>query len=152
MDTFQLEDAIKRDRIIACYFGGVLAADRLPRCMIRSPKCFIVNNQNYDKPGQHWVSIFLTKYPEFFDSLGRRPNFYKKEFEYFLVNHGPQYLYNTQRLQNLVSIHCGKYCLYFIYHRSRNVSIEEIMYKFGKNLKENDEIVSEFCEKVYGIK
>ena len=151
MDTFQLEVAINRDPVSAKMFGGVKAADRLPSSHSISDKFYIVNNQNSNLSGEHWVVLGLGVVPEFFDSLGRAPESYQKRFQYFLVNYGPNYKYNQRRLQNWGSDVCGKYCLFFLYYRSRHISMKNIINLFSSDLKSNDRLVSEFCRKVYGI-
>jgi hypothetical protein len=151
MDTLQLEVAISRDPVSAKRFGGVKAADRLPSIHSNSAKFYVVNTQNSDFPGEHWVVIGLGMIPEFFDSSGQAPQSYKKRFQYFLINHGPNYRYNLQRLQNLGSDVCGKYCLFYIYHRSRNVSMKGILKLFSSDFESNDRLVSAFCRSVYGI-
>jgi hypothetical protein len=151
MNTIQLLEAIRRDRVSAKRFGGVKAADRLPKCDPKSHKFYILNNQNSELPGEHWVVMHLGMIPEFFDSSGQAPQSYKKRFQYFLINHGPNYRYNQQRLQNLGSDVCGKYCLFFIYHRSRHISMKVILKLFSSDFESNDRLVSEFCRRVYGI-
>jgi hypothetical protein len=151
MDTFQLEVAISRDPVSAKRFGGVKAADRLPLLHSNSNKFYIVNSQNSNLPGEHWVVIGLGMVPEFFDSLGQTPESYQKSFQYFLVNYGPNYRFNQQRLQNRDSDVCGKYCLLYIYHKSRNVSLKCILKLFSSDLESNDRLVSAFCRKIYGI-
>ena len=151
MDTFQLEVAISRDPVSAQRFGGVKAADRLPLLHSNSTKFYIVNTQNSNLPGEHWVVIGLGMVTEFFDSLGQAPETYQKRFQYFLVIYGPNYRYNQRRLQNWGSDVCGKYCLFYIYHKSRNVSMKGILKLFSSDLDSNDRLVSDFCRRVYGI-
>ena len=151
MDTFQLEDAIRRDAVSSARFGGVKAADELPTCVDHSRKFFIVNTHNSYQTGEHWVAMYLDPVPEFFDSLALSPEYYKKSFQYFLVNHGPSYRHNVKRLQSSDSIVCGQYCLFYIYHRSRNISMKLMFDMFSEDLESNDRLVSEFCAKVYGV-
>ena len=151
MDTVQLEDAIMRDPICAKIFGGVKAADKLPSYVSNSHKFYITNTQNLKEPGEHWVVIYSNMLPEFFDSCGQSPESYKKEFQYFLVNHGPNYIHNERRLQNIDSDVCGNFCLFYIYHRSRNISMKRILKMFTTDLESNDRLVTRFCSKVFKV-
>ena len=95
--------------------------------------------------GSHWVAVYMAKVPEFFDSLGRSPSFYYKEFEYFLIKHGPNYIYNSQRIQNYGSEVCGQYCLYYVLQRSMGYFMREIIQQFSSTrLEYNDTRIQEY--------
>ena len=108
-------------------FGGVYAFDKLPEKVDRYPKAFNANVDTGDKPGSHWISFWL-KSPaqsEFWDPLGQKPNTYTSSFVTFLV-------------RNSSTNVCGHFCIYYIFYRCRNVSMNAIMYKFTSNLEQND--------------
>ena len=126
-------------------FGGVFPADCLPIKIDK--KLYIMNTDPSDLPGKHWVAMFTGDKPEFFDSLGNPPSFYRKTFEQFLINAGPDYIYNCQRIQDFGSTTCGYYCIYYVLLKSMGYSINDIVTSFGKNLQSNDRIVESFYDK-----
>lgn len=141
MDTQQIEQILKDLPI----FGGVLASDQLPSYDEQDlKKLYILNTDPSTKPGKHWVAIYINKTPEFFDSLGRKPSAYNKNFEYFLINHGPEYYHNCKRIQNYGTSLCGEYCVYYAVMRSSGYSFSDIVTRFGIDLMNNDDIVTRF--------
>ena len=125
-------------------FGGIRSADQTEG--LRPDKYYILNTDPSYKRGKHWVAIYMGETPEFFDSLGRRPEHYN--FRDLLVNGSRRrdygYLYNSKRLQNRNSRVCGEYCIFYVWLRSCGYSIDDIVNRFDDNLKYNDEVVSNF--------
>ena len=81
--------------IIKPYFGGVLSKDTLPTSVTNTPRIYIVNMQDSNQPGDHWIVIWIDTIPEYFNSLAQKP---PEEFERFLISHGPKYKYNAKRI------------------------------------------------------
>ena len=130
-------------------FGGVKAADEISTVNGNIPPFFIFNTDPAHLPGTHWVAMYVNNnVPEFFDSIGKPPSYYHKSFEYLLVNRGPAYRYNSQRLQGRDSEMCGQYCVYYVWMRNRGYSMKEIVNSFSENLAHNDKIVSQFYNKL----
>ena len=116
---------------------GVFARDELPDLtQMQRPFAFVFNNDPHDKPGQHW----LAKYGpsdgplEFFDSFGMPPSYYGLS---------TLFAYSCISLQLFSSALCGKYAIYFIYLRSRNVTFNKII-SFLKSLSNSDLHVKTF--------
>ena len=128
-------------------FGGVFPADQITECELG--KFYIINSAPSNDPGIHWLAVYLTKVPEFFDSLGHSPMFYQFNFEDLMISHGPKYMYNTRRLQNYGSSMCGQYCIYYIISRAAGYSIEEIVQRFDhSNLRNNDTHIENFYNRL----
>ena len=108
-------------------FGGVIPADWVKEC--ESEKLYIINSAPSSDPGKHWVAVYLTTVPEFFDTLGHSPEFYRNKFEDFMIEHGPKYVYNPRRVQNYGSSLCGQFCIYYIMSRIRGNPMGEIVKK-----------------------
>ena len=141
MNTFQLKQYMQKDTFIKEIYGGVLPRDKLPLC-VKKPQIYIINTDPSDKPGTHWITIFLEEdYIEYFDSIGTPP---ETEFENFLILNAPQYKYNCKRIQNYGSDLCGQYCLLYSYFRCRGYSFEKILAMFSENLLLNDVKVDYF--------
>ena len=72
LTTYPLDYLTRHDPLIEPIFRGVFASDRLPKekdTQVRS--AYIVNVDTHDKPGLHWVSIFVENdHCEVFDSNG----------------------------------------------------------------------------------
>jgi hypothetical protein len=48
-----------------------------------------------------------------------------------LIANGPQYKYNTVRVQREDGDTCGLYCVHFVKYRYRNFSLEDIVNEFS---------------------
>ncbi len=59
MNSREIESLLLSDKFAAGYFIGVFAADQLPGKVF--PGAYIVNTDESNKPGQHWVAFFLVK-------------------------------------------------------------------------------------------
>ena len=132
MDTCQLTHAIQQDQIMSQTFMGVFPSDMIPNPV--NTGSIIANTDTSDEDGTHWVAMYRQdNICDFFDSYGRQP--FKNKFL------GTKYTYNQIKLQSDYSPVCGQYCLYFLYFRSRNYNLDEIV----ESLKTNgDSIVKEF--------
>ena len=58
MDSRQLLTVLKADCETKRYLGGVYPADRLP-AEVRHPSVFIVNTDENNRPGTHWIAIYI---------------------------------------------------------------------------------------------
>ena len=137
-----LSDVIASDSTISYRHStirwlGVFARDELPDLVhVQRPFALIFNTDSHDKPGQHWLAIYgPSDAPlEFFDSFGMPPSYYG-----FSIS----FIYSCISLQSFSSALCGNYTIYFIYHRSRNVSYNKII-SFLKSLSNSDSHVKAY--------
>jgi hypothetical protein len=62
----------------------------------------VVNTDSCDREGTHWVAFHFPKEgpAEFFDSFRRAPDTYHCRFRNVLIANGPQYNFNTVRVQH----------------------------------------------------
>jgi hypothetical protein len=131
MDNHQLNRAVHNDQVLSTHVWGVMARDDL-QLFDLFPGAYIVNSVDRQLPGEHWLAIFVTTSGniEFFDPLARRPGHYKLSLDC---------LYNTEPIQPLDSNLCGLYILFFLYWRTRGLSMKQITDIFdGSN---NDALV-----------
>lgn len=152
LNTIQLWTALSSNSITSPYLGKVCAADELPQTLIQYPKLFIVNTQNSNKAGQHWVSFFFgeNKIPEFFDPLGKTPQHYHKSFEHFLIRHGDSYLINNCPVQSPNSSACGYFNLFYLALRCNGNSMEQVLSSLDlTNLEQNTNVVVNFVNYFY---
>lgn len=136
MDAKQLSNFLEKTDLDF----AVTSADEVPRYPIQKPTGLIVNTDPSYRSGKHWVCIYLPKKgpTEFFDSLGRSPEYYHPDFRRVLITNGPTYLHNEGRLQDYGSPYCGEYCLDFLVQRHRGESYQSFLKQFGDHYAEND--------------
>jgi len=147
MNGHQLERAIAVNPCIQQFFRGVFARDTLPNIVERYPAVYVVNTDYSYRSGQHWVSIVLRdpSYGIFFDSFGRTPERWRKEFKDFIDKHVKRYDYFNVQIQSIDSSYCGLFVLAFLYAvMCMFLTIEQFKTVFQKNVMENDAIVYSF--------
>ena len=89
-------------------FNGVYSRNNLPK--ITKKGAYVINLDEYEKTGTHWVSLFVKpKYTGYFDSLG--VEHIPKEINKFNNNDIES---NIFRIQAYDSIMCGYFCIKFI--------------------------------------
>ena len=92
-----------------------------------------------------WVSFHFTDTgpDEFFDSLGKTPDYYN--FEGVLEK---PYLTIQNRLQDFGSNTCGLYCIYYVLCRYAGMSMMDFVNVFSvRELELNDRLVRTFVNK-----
>src|SRR6266852_1018214 len=86
-------------------FIGTYARDILPKNQIKTKPCaLIINTDESAKPGQHWISLFLSKdgVAEYFDSFGF--SFIHDDILKFLKkNKINKIIYNSKQLQSVTT-------------------------------------------------
>uniref|UniRef100_A0A803K8S3 Ubiquitin-like protease family profile domain-containing protein n=1 Tax=Xenopus tropicalis TaxID=8364 RepID=A0A803K8S3_XENTR len=111
-------------------FMGVFPCDLLPRHKVQQkPAAYIVNTDNSQQRGHHWVLIILcdNKNSIFFDSYGLSPEnvVFPKDFIQFLKRNSTRITYQNRQLQDTVSSYCGHYCIFMLHHIARGVSYKK---------------------------
>lgn len=150
MNTRELEALLASDPIARPKFCGVYAKDTLPGPVETYPCGFIANTDPKNRPGQHWVAFYFPSQAkgEFFDSYGNPPGFYDDDFEQFLKGNCQQWTYNRRTLQSLTTAVCGEYCVYYLLHRARGVSMNAIVKRFSSSPINNDQDVYQYVMKL----
>jgi len=124
-------------------FQGVYSIDSLPS----KPKLLVCNTDPSTKPGQHWISIYVSEdgRGEYFDSFGRMPT---EHFVDYLNEHCRNWIYNKKQLQSIVSTFCGYYCCMYCMYRCRGFDLNKVVNFFSTDTAFNDSIVHGFiCNK-----
>ena len=135
--TFQIDNYLTK---IESYLG-TFPLDRLPDLPNKFPKSIIINTDQSNKPGDHWIAIVLTeKHAYYFDSFGL--GIVDQQIQQFLLPRYSSIIFNSLCIQHILSDKCGYYCIYFV----QNVHNYKSYYKFLShfmidNLKQNDCIV-----------
>ena len=128
-----------------------------------SPAAVIINSGNKQSKGEHWEAIYISylytdqthrSRVEFFDSYGLPPiqDGTSKLLDLlsqkdWVCNHQP-----VQDIMDMTSRACGQHCLYYIlnrYHKPE-LNLEDLIKSIyhKSDLKDNDIMVTVFCEKV----
>ena len=74
MNSLEILNILKSDAFTKTVFTDVLPSDRLPGRIQTRSRGFIVNTDPADKPGTHWLVIFITPdgKGEFWDPFAQR--------------------------------------------------------------------------------
>ncbi len=138
----RIQQIMSYDLVANRYFIGVYSADLIPLNDIPHwrPVMFVANTAPSNHRGIHWVAFFYPREgpPEFFDSFGRSPAYYRLTFQ--------KYKCNKKVLQSHDSSVCGYYVLLYLLQRIRGYSMEEITGQFTKNRDANDMAVVQLME------
>ena len=126
---------------------GVYPADRVPLLWAK-PCAFVLNTQNYNQHGAHWVAIYVDKYGTgtYFDSLGKPPQI--PEHLRRMQKNCKKFRWNNKRLQSDYSNVCGHYCIMFLYYMSTGSGLTSFLKIFSQNLQKNDTLARNFVEEV----
>ena len=155
LNTLEIRSALYSNQLTFSYVGQVCAANQLVAITPQKPKLFVVNTQNSNQIGEHWVCFYVPENgpSEFFDSLGKHPSHYHQSFEDFLVNntnYRQSYLHNIKAVQSQNSRACGFFVLFYCALRCDGFSFRDIMSFFDKkNLDNSTELCVQFVKYNY---
>src|SRR5689334_18280925 len=113
MEGGVIDRVLRQNAVTRKYFLGTFPADKIPK-PDRYPASLVVNMDNSDKPGSHWVAMFMPSSQTIFyyDSFGIQPS--NKNIQKFLraFDHVER---NTTTFQSIDSDICGFFVMYFLY-------------------------------------
>ena len=146
MNTRDILSIISQDSKIKPILEGVVARDKLPSKKL--PMAIIANTDTGDGPGEHWIGMYFPVAGKamYWDSYGMPPH--HKEFLDYL---GDNYHYNDVQLQSPFSSACGQHSIFFLAMTSRGCNVKQIQNCFGRNLADNDQLVTEFINRNYNV-
>ena len=137
LTTYQIDNFLRKND----NYLGTFPVDRLPNLPKVFPRSIIINTDQSNKPGDHWIAIVLTeKYAYYFDSFGL--GIVDQQIQKFLLPRYSSIIFNSLCIQHILSDKCGYYCISFV----KSVHNFESYYNFLSNfiidnLKLNDCIV-----------
>ena len=139
-------DATKIDQLLRRRCGktflGVYAIDRLPRRLpARRPLLLVCNTDPHDRPGEHWIVLYIDIRGEYFDSFGEPP---RSTFELYLNKHCNSFNRTDDAIQSVLSSFCGHYCVFYCLFRCLDYDIFAIANVFTKDTALNDFLVHRF--------
>ncbi|CAC5384623.1 unnamed protein product [Mytilus coruscus] len=111
----------------------VFCADDLSAYVSDRPKTYVVNTDNCNQKGNHWVAFHfpISGPPEFFYSLGGAPETYQQHFRNVLIVNGPQYRFSRCQIQPDISETCGLYFAYYVKMRCQRIKMEDVVNDFS---------------------
>lgn len=154
MNGYELECFIKSNQCVQHTVKGIFARTNLPTGRMEYPSAYIVNSDDDNGPGEHWLTIVLKSRAHgiFFDSFGRPPDFYGAELKHFLNCNVDSYEYFGVQIQPKHSSRCGFFVLTFLLlNVCLNYSLDSVSKFFSSDVNENDSIVFNFVNKYYGV-
>ena len=122
----EIEDFFKDEKEYP-HFGGVIAADEIDTLPKKIPIGFVMNLDNSDKPGSHWVAVYINSDSvEYFDPLADPPSEeFKKDIKKYLESMGVPVLMkfkiNKIKQQSDASPHCGFFAIKFLDDRFHGI-------------------------------
>ena len=119
MDTRQITAILQTNFMTKDIFRGVYPMDQLPSTCTGA---MVINTDDHNEPGQHWVAIYYDDVKEYFDSYGIPPQ--DTRLQKFI---GDDAYYNFIQLQRPLSNACGFYCVYYILQRARGKSADDVI-------------------------
>lgn len=157
MDTYTLQYLLDYSTTLKHLHGIVCAKDELEK-EEDIKRAYIVNTDNSDQPGKHWILIhFKNNIGFYYDSYGSsRPM--KTEIVNFLNNNSRRWTRNNNRIQSINSIMCGVFCIFVLDTIVKGVDLPHIMTSVfytqnqysNQYLYKNDIIVSNWFNNHYG--
>ena len=125
ISNLKIDEILKNDK----NYIGTYSKDNVP--LLKNNQSTIINLQNSDKSGSHWVSYKKIGNKIFyFDSygVGFIPDIITKQYP----NH--KFICNIYRIQSMDSIQCGRFCILFIKSNIKNENdYNNFLLQFEKN-------------------
>lgn len=124
-------------------FRGVISRDHIS--FIERPGYYIANLNDSTQPGSHWVVIHVKKdIIEYFDSFGLNA---PEEVMYLSEKMKVNYLFNSTQYQDLKSVLCGYYCVYFVNESRKGRSYYEVIKPFSHtDTQFNERLIVEYFQ------
>ncbi|GFU04014.1 uncharacterized protein NPIL_493691 [Nephila pilipes] len=134
------------DKKIKSNFGRVYASDTLPE-LRKHHRYFIVNTDPSHCKGQHRQAIYFdnNEHCIFFCSYGAPP---MHGIQKFISKNSTSLEWNDGMLQHAYTSTCGLFCLYFLWHICRGLSINRLQLT---NSCQNEPIVQNFAQRYFKL-
>ena len=132
MQTDRISRPLARHPLMCHY--EVVAKDTLPEVVSTYPSAFGCNTHDGDKPGEHWVAMYVDEIGDYFDPYGQKP----QHAEFTKVMNEPCSQWSPNDLQSPLFTVCGQYCAVFLMFRCRNISMHAFARLFTFDLMAND--------------
>lgn len=128
-------------------FMGCFPCNRLPPFPSQLPKSLIVNSDNIQDSGDHWVGLILTpKKCFYFDSFG--VGILENNINKFIERKYKTYIHSIKEIQAIESEKCGEFCMGFVLQVKNVKTYKKFLTQFNhRRLKKNDEKIRHFLRR-----
>lgn len=127
------------------HYKGCFPNDYIKRRKPTKHEYFVLNLQNSNQGGSHWVALINrpdSEYIEYYDSFGLPPT---EEVLTYMKRSGKKVIYNSNQIQDMKSNACGYFSAHFIRERSKGINPYDLIYKFSLNdLPRNEKILKKY--------
>lgn len=91
------------------FFRGIFASNSLPFRVTRFPSAVVCNTDPLEEKGSHWIAFWFRNGTEceFYDSLGRLPEYYDIRLRDFIDRNSFVCMYNNVQVQPDSTSTCG---------------------------------------------
>ena len=123
MNSKQLRWILSGDKFSKLSFRGVYAIDEMKSIKsVSYPPSFVINLDPSYKPGSHWVAVYFDKngVGKYFNSFAHYP---PHEVVHFLCSHAKGWQYNPMQVQELYTMTCGQFVVFYIYQKSQELNV-----------------------------
>lgn len=126
----EIEDFFKDEKEYP-YFGGVISADEIHLLPKKLPLGFIMNLDNSNQKGSHWVAVYISNDSiEYFDPFGKPPSDnFKAGIQKFLRNLNVPIMFkfkiNRVQRQHGNSFKCGYHSMRFLDDRFSGIPFDK---------------------------
>lgn len=126
------------------FFRGIFASNSLPFRVTRFPSAVVCNTDPLEEKGSHWIAFWFRNGTEceFYDSLGRLPEYYDIRLRDFIDINSFVCMYNNVQVQPDSTSTCGFHVLYYLYRRAQGFSMQNTLEHL--NRIESDDFVRKF--------
>ena len=126
------------------HFKGVFSRNTLPG-ILKEGESMVINVDHSSSGGTHLVTCYVSKQIEYMDTFGLEPPI---EFFSYFVRSKKLGVYNSTQYQNIYSVLCGSFCLYYINERDRGRSAYNTLYAPSNNTLSNENFLGTYFENI----
>lgn len=127
----------------------VIASDQIKDLDLNNaPFCAVINTSpSHIVDRGHWVCVIFWRrnYYEFFDSYGKKPEYYRLRLP---TDAGFERKIASKDIQGYDSSVCGLYCIEYLVLRSRGYSVDYFHNLFNMERSRNDKLITTIMKKV----
>lgn len=141
LDTFDMNLFFNKIKHSQAHYLGCFPSDKIPLPTFHEPPFgFILNLDESDLPGSHWIAIFspIQNHAYYYDPLGKAPD---GPILKYLNAYFKTYQFSTSLLQNPFSNVCGYHALAFLLLAFKGLKFETIIETFNKSKNQADKLV-----------
>jgi hypothetical protein len=152
MNGQELRNIIDSVKSAKHFFEGIFSINTLPT-NLNTPSFIICNFDTNENPGTHWFCLFKTTKSnlECFDSLGLNEGKQDLLKKYCKIGNIKSLIYNETAVQSNSTTTCGKFVLYFAFHRLHNLDLDFTHLLndiFTENIPSNENKVASFLNEI----